>query len=406
MRSRPPLSPVRRGRRGQPLVVLGLVLGSWGLLRLATGAMPAGLEEAQAAPVAPYSMHAAKVQDSPPMAAPAARDEGDQLPRGFGDPSGWESAPPPVTPQSPALPHTGWSAPPTAGTAGQVAAFQPVPARLAAGHTLLMAAGFSQMELPPEVAAFFTRASLPGPQAGPATERVPAVAAAGPASVPNRASSPASRWSGDGWLLWRDDTTTPVTSGRPSYGRSQLGAVVRYELVPGSGHRPQAYLRGSAALQGAREREVAVGLSARPLARMPLRVAAELRAGDRASGFAIRPAAYAVTEIAPQQMPGGLVAEAYAQAGYVGGRGATAFVDGQARIDRSLAASADFDLRAGAAAWGGAQDDGARLDVGPSASLVFRLGEARGRLAADYRFRVTGNAEPASGPALTLSAGF
>ena len=37
---------------------------------------------------------------------------------------------------------------------------------------------------------------------------------------------------------------------------------------------------------------------------------------------------------------------------------------------------------------------------------VFRVGEARGRLAADYRFRVAGDAEPRSGPALTVSAGF
>jgi len=44
--------------------------------------------------------------------------------------------------------------------------------------------------------------------------------------------------------------------------------------------------------------------------------------------------------------------------------------------------------------------------VGPSAGISFRLGEAQGRVAADYRFRVAGNAEPASGPALTLTAGF
>ncbi len=66
----------------------------------------------------------------------------------------------------------------------------------------------------------------------------------------------------------------------------------------------------------------------------------------------------------------------------------------------------DFDLRAGAGAWGGAQEDAARLDIGPSASVSFQLGEGRGRLAADYRIRVAGDAEPSSGPALTLSAGF
>ena len=270
------------------------------------------------------------------------------------------------------------------------------------------------MQIPPEIAAYFSRATLPGTSEMPANAAptnvglvAPSVPAAAPALIarsPATASQP--RWSADGWLMWRDDTTTPITSGNPSYGRSQLGAVARYELAPGSRQRPQAYLRGSAALQGAAEQDVAAGLSARPLAGLPLRLAAEVRASDRSNGREVRAAAFVVTELAPQQLPGGLVAEVYAQAGYVGGRDATVFVDGQARVDRSLGTAGQFDLRAGAAAWGGAQDEGARIDVGPTAAMTFRVGQARGRLAADYRFRVAGDAQPASGPALTLSAGF
>ncbi|MXO72697.1 hypothetical protein GRI99_13775, partial [Altererythrobacter buctensis] len=220
------------------------------------------------------------------------------------------------------------------------------------------------------------------------------------------APRPASRWSADGWLLWRDDATTPITSGQPTYGRSQAGAVARYRLAPASGHAPQAHLRVASALQGTREREAALGLSARPLANVPVRVAAELRASERLTGTGLRPAAFAVTELAPQALPLGASAEAYAAAGYVGGRARTAFVDGQLRVDRSVARHEDFDLRAGGGAWGGAQRGSSRLDVGPSASLTFDLGEARGRVAADYRIRVAGDARPASGPALTLSAGF
>ena len=57
-------------------------------------------------------------------------------------------------------------------------------------------------------------------------------------------------------------------------------------------------------------------------------------------------------------------------------------------------------------AWGGAQKQAARLDIGPTASVAFRLGEARARIAVDYRLRVAGHAAPASGPAVTFSAGF
>jgi len=101
-----------------------------------------------------------------------------------------------------------------------------------------------------------------------------------------------------------------------------------------------------------------------------------------------------------------LRAEAYVQGGYVGGRFATAFVDGQGRVERTVARIGETEVTAGAGAWGGAQKGAARLDIGPSAAVSFRLGEARGRVAADYRVRVAGDAEPRSGPALTLSAGF
>jgi hypothetical protein len=98
--------------------------------------------------------------------------------------------------------------------------------------------------------------------------------------------------------------------------------------------------------------------------------------------------------------------EGYAQAGYVGGRFATAFVDGQARIDRLVARLGKSEVRAGAGVWGGAQKHAARLDVGPSATASFRLGETQSRVALDYRVRIAGDAAPKSGPALTISAGF
>ena len=220
------------------------------------------------------------------------------------------------------------------------------------------------------------------------------------------ASPRTSRWSGDGWVLWRRDTAAPLIFGEPGYGRSQAGAVLRYSLAPGSDHRPQAYLRASAALSGPRERDLAAGLSVRPIAGLPLRLAAEARASETVGGTELRPAAFAVSEFPPAKLPFGAQGELYVQGGYVGGRFATAFVDGQARMERPIAEAGDLGLRVGAGAWGGAQEGASRLDVGPTAAVTFRLGDMRGRVAADYRFRVAGQAEPASGPALTVSAGF
>ena len=275
----------------------------------------------------------------------------------------------------------------------------PKPSRAVIGHNLLLLAGLAQMQLPPALAVYVrgVRPIAPG---------VPAAAPMLAAAAPPRGPATDRRWSADAWLLLRDDTTSPILSGRPSYGRSQAGAVIRYRLASDSALRPQAYLRASAALAGAREREVAAGVSARPVAGVPLRLFAEVRIGETARGRQVRPAVYAVTEFPALALPLGLRAEAYAQGGYVGGDYATAFVDGQARVGRPLVRRGDAELTAGAGVWGGAQEDAARLDIGPTAAVSFRLAGVSGRVAADYRFRVAGDAAPASGPALTLSAGF
>lgn len=403
--------------RGQPILMLVAVLAGWSALRATTWTAPAApAVQATSAPLGVTQVLALRPRATviPASVQPNVPGSSRQQPA-FADPSGWQPAPLPPALAQPFVQHGPVPMGPVrrlqqpeekpGRAAVAPAGPQTVPPRRVAGHALLQAAGYARLQVPPQLAAYFTGAAMPArsPQrTAPPAARLARSVEAGEQPQPARTR----RWSGDGWLLWRDDTTTPVTSGRPSYGRSQMGAVVRYSLAPQFGQRPQAYLRAAGALQGARENSVAAGLSARPLARVPVRLAGEVRVNQRSLGTQVVPAAHAVTELAPQRLPGGFVAEAYGQAGYVGGRNATAFVDGQARIDRTVTANHNFDLRAGAAAWGGAQDDGSRLDVGPSASLSFRLGAARGRVAADYRFRVAGDAEPASGPALTLSAGF
>lgn len=230
-----------------------------------------------------------------------------------------------------------------------------------------------------------------------------------PRAVPQLASLPRndgpSHWSADAWLLWRREGSSSLAAVQPSYGRSQVGGVLRYRLSD-SGYLPQAYLRASSALSGVAEQEIAAGLSARPMPQLPVRLAVEARATRVSGRTEVRPAAYAVTELPPAELPFGVRAEAYLQAGYVGGRFATAFVDGQARASRAIATLGDNELAIGAGVWGGVQKGAARVDLGPTATVTFRLGAARARIAADYRFRVAGDAQPSSGPALTLSAGF
>lgn len=255
--------------------------------------------------------------------------------------------------------------------------------------------------------AVFSQSRLADPFA-PTPDPVPGTPAAAPYQPQPRAGAPAARarWSVDAWVLLRRDTTTAVTSGRGSYGQSQAGAVLRYQLAPESGWRPSIYLRGSKALAGAREAEAALGFAVRPLPKLPISIAAELRAARVAGRIGTRAAAYAVTELPPIALPLGFTGETYAQAGYVWGDFETGFVDGQVRADHPLVRLRGTELRAGGGVWGGAQKGASRLDVGPGATLLLKIAQAPARVSLDWRFRVAGQAQPANGPALTISAGF
>lgn len=224
---------------------------------------------------------------------------------------------------------------------------------------------------------------------------------------PGRSEGTEDRWSADMWMLARKESPLPMASGRPVYGGSQAGAVLRYRIAPESGHRPLAYLRASTAMGAVRESEIALGVGARPLAGIPIVVAAEARGFRSASGRkSFRPAALAYTELPPFALPMGFNGEAYLQGGYVSGTYKTAFIDGQFRADRKIAQFAGARVRLGVGVWGGAQKGASRLDVGPGASAMVNIWGAPSRVSLDWRFRLLGDAEPKSGPALTISSGF
>lgn len=237
-----------------------------------------------------------------------------------------------------------------------------------------------------------------------------------PAPERSASAAPAARgerWSVDAWAFWRQGSdSAPISLGRvPIYGASQAGAVLQYRLAPGSRRDPRAYARAYRALVRRGENELAVGASARPLGQVPLRAAAEVRYTDGAFSDTWRPAAFAVTELPPMHLPFGAQLEVYGQAGWVGGQDPTGFADGQASVTgevRQVASLSNNAVRLsfGAAAWGGAQEDAQRIDVGPTLRLDLRVGAVPARLSVDWRERVGGDARPVSGLAATLSTRF
>lgn len=227
--------------------------------------------------------------------------------------------------------------------------------------------------------------------------------------LPLRAARPGrARWSGDAWLVWREGIgfAASPAQGVPRYGGSQAGAVLRYALAPGSPHRPAIQVRAVQALARSGEGDLAAGLSARPIPAIPLTAHAEARMTRRGSDLTVRPVAFVSAGGETGPVVAGASVRGYVQAGYAWGRGATAFADGSANVERPVWETAGTRASVGAGAWGGAQRGATRLDVGPSASLRFRIGPGSARLSADYRWRMAGNASPGSGAALTLSAGF
>ncbi|MBS1240249.1 MAG: hypothetical protein H6R45_955, partial [Proteobacteria bacterium] len=310
--------------RGQPVVVLAMLLGGWVALRAALWESPF-IEAALELPRALLaSTESAERADGGMARAEAmlARPEDAPKPESWpvlSEPLGAESAAGPGAPAVITLPD------PLRPALVPFTPAAPLPQRLAVAHNMLLMAGLSSLPLPPELANLVA----PVKAAPQATPYHPLTTFA--------ASHAGGRWSGDGWLLLRRDTTTALTSGQGSYGRSQAGGVLRYSFALSSPFAPAAYARVSQALGGASESEFALGLSARPVPRLPVRAAAELRVTQVGGRTLVRPAAYTVTELPPFGLPLGFTGEAYGQAGYVGGESASAFADGQLRAERKLA---------------------------------------------------------------------
>lgn len=406
------MSP-RRSLRSRPLTVLSCVLAGWVAVRVIAWTPPhwqAATADAWAMPQ-PF-VFASEADGHERPVADAGFDRGPitpsflfayagaPMPRfGGGVPAVWGAQVYGPQPVFRPVPVPVYYPAPIGGDARYLAAVPPPPPP--PGWGAGMPPGAMPAPLPPR--------ELAGPAAygGQAVADAPAPVPLSPELAPGLAKGGADRWSADVWTLARKDSPFPLTSGRPVYGGSQAGAVLRYRLAPNSAYRPTAYLRANTALGAVRESEIALGLAARPIAAVPLVLATEARAFRSASGRkSFRPAALAYTELPPFALPAGFTGEAYLQGGYVGGAFKTGFVDGQLRVERPLIDVAGHRLSLGGGIWGGAQKGAARLDTGPGMSALVDLWGRSSRVTLDWRFRVTGDAEPKSGPAVTVSAGF
>ena len=207
------------------------------------------------------------------------------------------------------------------------------------------------------------------------------------------------RWSADLWLVARGGSNRQTGFGGGELGGAQAGARVAYALD--RRRRLAAFGRIDTPLAG-RGREAAVGLDWRPT-RLPVHLVVEERVLLDTGTAA--PAAGLVGGFGPV-VRHGLRLEGYGQAGVIARGGGEGFADGAVHATRPIGALGGLSFDLGAGAWGGAQRDAARLDLGPTLGATVPIGGHAIRVALDWRERVAGEARPGSGPALTIGASF
>ncbi len=215
-------------------------------------------------------------------------------------------------------------------------------------------------------------------------------------------AKPNSRLSGDLWLFTRN--SSGIVSGT-ALGASQGGGRLRYRLSPGQLNKSiAASLRFATPLQG-RGMEISPGLSLAVGQKLPVELIIERRIRpdqDAQDQWAILAAAgLPTTGIAYRT-----TVEGYAQAGIVGVKQKTPFIQIGVGAHRTMISQNNLHIKVGAGLWADQQKSTRRVDLGPELVALAKAGERPFRLSAQWRFKVSGNAKPGSGPSLSVATSF
>jgi hypothetical protein len=221
------------------------------------------------------------------------------------------------------------------------------------------------------------------------------------------------RWSGQAFALIREtglDPATGIATG-PLLGTSQSGFAVAYTPNPLARRLLAVTARVNAATDANgrtdnRTAQAAFGVRWQATPAVALSGERLVSLGEFArDDWLVRLSAGTSRNFRPRGLA--VNADAYGEVSLLGNGDVVSA--GQVR-GLTPVLSKPVSLSAGLGAWGSVQKAGpetiGRLDLGPSA--VVRLGQGRFgfEIAADYRQRLAGNAEPGSGPTVTLSTNF
>jgi hypothetical protein len=208
------------------------------------------------------------------------------------------------------------------------------------------------------------------------------------------------------WAIMRPTGSVPNLATNGQLGASQAGVRIQQPLIRSDQRTLVAFnVRVSAPLDQRLGREAALGLAVRPIKQVPMELILERRVAlDRGGRNAL--AAIAVGGFDDKPLVRKVIMSGYVQTGLVGFAQEDGFIDGAVRAERAVLDHSNGSLRLGAGLWGAAQPNVARIDAGPIVAVKQRLGAANLRISAEYRWRLVGQARPASGPALTIGTDF
>jgi hypothetical protein len=205
-----------------------------------------------------------------------------------------------------------------------------------------------------------------------------------------------------GYSFWRRAGSINGLAPASQYGGGQSGLIGTYRL--GESENALAILwRVSVAHARTAERELAVGIRWQPTTKLPITLSAERRFRyDNSDNMAF----YIAGGKSDVPLVAKFKLDSYAQVGILTGTHPDRFFDANVRVDRPLFNAAPLSISAGGGLWTGGQKGASRIDIGPSIRTDFKVSDVHFRLNADWRFRISGNAAPGDGPALTLSTNF
>jgi hypothetical protein len=208
------------------------------------------------------------------------------------------------------------------------------------------------------------------------------------------------------WTLWRNGPSQGTLTTNGQIGGSQSGVRARIPLSTlGSRTSLNISSRLSSPLTTAGGMEASIGASIAINTKIPVELIVERRIPIGGAGKQ----SWSLTGVSgfnAVQLPQKLQADGYLQTGIVGSRTRRPFIGGNIVVSKATDMNHPDRLRLGLGLWGDAQAGLSRVDIGPEISFRAKSVGLPVRISAQWRFRVAGDANPPSGPAVVIGGDF